>query len=86
MKSLFGVVVLSLALVGSALAHCGKCGMEGEHSHAAEDKAAAAVHSGEKCPMHAEKNATLLEAATALEASNAALSAKLKDLAAKCCS
>lgn len=80
MKSVISAVVLSLAIATSAFAHCGKCGMEGEHK-----QEAGAAHSGVQCPMHGEKNAVLTEAAAALEGSNPELAAKLKDFAAKCC-
>ncbi len=79
MKKLFAVALLSLVLAGQVYAHCGKCGVEG-------GKDAAAAHSGKQCPMHAEKNAVLSEAAKALETSKPDLSAKLNDMASKCCS
>lgn len=85
-----------LALSMPAFAHCGKCGMDGDHAAeaaaaapadaAAVAPAAEAAHMGANCPMHAEKNKVLLDAAKALEGTNADLAAKLKDLAAKCCS
>lgn len=82
MKKFIGVVVLSLALAGSAWAHCGMCGVGGEK---AKGHAAAGEHAGASCPMHGEKNATLLEAAGELEVSKPELAAKLKDMAAHCC-
>ncbi len=77
MKKLFAVMVLTLALAGSAFAHCGTCGVG--------DAKGGAAHSGAQCPMHGEKNAVLTEAAKALETSNPDLAAKLNDMSAKCC-
>jgi hypothetical protein len=77
MKKWFTVMVFSMALAGVAYAHCGKCGMDGAE--------AGSAHSGVQCPMHAEKNTVLTDAAKALETSNPDLSAKLKDMAANCC-
>ena len=83
-----GLMVLALSV--PAFAHCGKCGMDGDHAAeaaaAAPAEATATAHAGADCPMHAEKNKVLLDAAKALEGTNADLAAKLKDLAAKCCS
>ncbi len=77
MRKLFAVALLSLALAGPVYAHCGQCGVEGGKD--------AAAHSGKQCPMHAEKNTVLSDAAKALETSNPGLSAKLNDMASKCC-
>lgn len=82
MKKVLGILVLTLAIAGSAYAHCGKCGVEGDHKHV---EGAAAAHSGAGCPMHGEKNATLTEASAALQASNPDLAKKLSDMAANCC-
>lgn len=81
MKKIFGILVLTLAIAGSAYAHCGKCGGEADHKHAE----GAAAHSGAGCPMHGDKNATLTEASAALQASNPDLAAKVKSIAENCC-
>jgi len=80
MKAWILAGILSLGFASSALAHCGSCGVEGDHS-----KKGGEVHAGAHCPMHGEKNAVLNEAAAALEASNPELASKLKDIATNCC-
>lgn len=72
-----GMMIFALSASTMAMA-------EGEQAAAATP--AAEEHAGANCPMHAEKNKVLLDAAKALEGTNAELAGKLKDMAAKCCS
>lgn len=75
------VGIVSLMLASPAFANCGHCDKDA-HGH---KEGAAEVHTGVQCPMHAEKNAVLLDAAKALETSNPGLAGKLKAMAANCC-
>ncbi len=79
MKTLLLAGLLSLSLVAPVYAGCGACGMD----HGKESDAG--THAGKMCPMHGEKNATLIEAADALEKSHPELAKELKHMADHCC-